>query len=303
VNAVSDFLAGKVVAVTGGGRGIGRAVAIKAAAEGANVVVADNGVMMDGKEPDGEVPELVVKEIKVAGGQAISVAEDVSTMSGGRHIVQAALDTWGRIDGVVTAAGILRKRVLPEMSEDEWDTVIATHLKGHFTVFRAAAEMMVKRGTGGALVGFTSAGYAGLMDQPNYSAAKGGVVSLVRSAAAGLRDYGITANAIAPGAGTRMMARLLGRIPTGEPDDVAPMAVYLLSDRAKHVTGQVYSVVGSRISVWNQPTEVRTMYAEGRWTPEDLASRLDGSIGQEPLGGTAIWNPADPETAPSKLGS
>jgi NAD(P)-dependent dehydrogenase (short-subunit alcohol dehydrogenase family) len=179
-------------------------------------------------------------------------------------------------------AGILRERMLFNMSEDEWDAVIRTHLKGHFTVFRAAAAVMRKQEGGGALIGFTSGAFQGSVAQANYSAAKGGIVSFVRSAAVGLHRYGVTANAIAPVARTRMSANVPSELAEmGDAEDIAPMVVYLLSDKAKHVTGQVYTVVGSKIAVWNQPTEVRAMWADGRWTPEEIAARLDDNIGQE----------------------
>jgi NAD(P)-dependent dehydrogenase (short-subunit alcohol dehydrogenase family) len=272
---VAGFLDGKVLVITGAGGGIGRACALACAAEGAKVVVADIGVGLAGEDPKSEVADAVVAEITGAGGEAVAAAEDVSAMAGGERIVQRAIDTWGRIDGVVAVAGILRERMLFNMAEDEWDAVIATHLKGHFTVFRHAAAVMRKQESG-SLVGFTSGAFAGSVAQANYSAAKGGIVSLVRSAAAGLHRYGVRANAIAPIARTRMSANVpmeLGEM--GEPEDVAPMVVYLLSDAAKDVTGQVYTVVGGRIAVWNQPVEVREMRKDGRWSPEEIASRFD----------------------------
>jgi NAD(P)-dependent dehydrogenase (short-subunit alcohol dehydrogenase family) len=278
---MAGFLEEKVVAITGGGGGIGRTVALAAAAAGARVLVADYGVSMAGEDPSSEVAEAVAAEVRGAGGEAIAVADDISTMDAGERLVATAVERFGRIDGVVAVAGILRERMLFNMSEDEWDAVIATHLKGHFTVFRAAAAVMRKQESG-ALVGFTSGAFAGSVAQANYAAAKGGIVSLVRSAAVGLHRYGVTANAIAPVARTRMSANVPSELSEmGEPEDVAPMVVYLLSDRAKHVTGQVYTVVGSKIAVWNQPAEVRAMWADGRWTPEQIAARLDGTVGQE----------------------
>lgn len=282
---MAGFLAGKVVAVTGGGGGIGRAVALDTAAEGAKVLVADYGVGMAGEDPSSEVADAVVAEITKAGGEAIAVADDISQMESGERLIATAVETWGRIDGVVAVAGILRERMLFNMSEDEWDAVIATHLKGHFTVFRAAAAVMRKQEGGGALVGFTSGAFAGSVAQANYAAAKGGIVSLVRSAAVGLHRYGVTANAIAPVARTRMSANVPSELAEmGDPEDVAPMVVFLLSDKAKHVTGQVYTVVGSKIAVWNQPAEVRAMWADGRWTPEQIAERIDSTVGQERMG-------------------
>jgi NAD(P)-dependent dehydrogenase (short-subunit alcohol dehydrogenase family) len=282
---MAGFLAGKVVAVTGGGGGIGRAVALACAAEGATVVVADYGVGMAGEDPTSEVADAVVEEITRAGGEALAVADDISQMEAGERLIATAVERYGRIDGVVAIAGILRERMLFNMSEDEWDSVIATHLKGHFTVFRAAAAVMRKQEGGGALIGFTSGAFSGSVAQANYAAAKGGIVSFVRSAAAGLYRYGVTANAIAPVARTRMSANVPQELAEmGDPEDVAPMVVYLLSDKAKHVTGQVYTVVGSKIAVWNQPVEVRAMWADGRWTPEQIAARLDSNVGQERMG-------------------
>ena len=279
---MASFLEGKVVAVTGGGGGIGRAVALAAAAEGAKVLVADFGVGMAGEDPSSEVADAVVADITKGGGEAIAVADDISKMESGERLIATALEKWGRIDGVVAVAGILRERMLFNMSEDEWDAVIATHLKGHFTVFRAAAAVMRKQEDGGALIGFTSGAFQGSVAQANYAAAKGGIVSLVRSAAVGLHRYGVTANAIAPVARTRMSVNVPSELAEmGDAEDVAPMVVYLLSDRAKHVTGQVYTVVGSKIAVWNQPVEVRAMWADGRWTPEQIAERLDDNVGQE----------------------
>ena len=276
-------LDGKVVAVTGAGRGIGRATAIAMAESGARVVVNDLGVTQHGDDPDATVAGEVVSEITQRGGEAVAVTESVTSMEGGKAIVHAGVEKWGRIDAVVCAAGILRERMLFNMSEEEWDGVIATHLKGTFTVFRAAAPIMREQGSG-SLIGITSGAYVASVAQANYSAAKGGIVSLVRSAAAGLYKYGVTANAIAPTAHTRMSAD----VPTalaeiGEPEDVAPMIIYLASDAARHVTAQVYSVAGGKIALWSIPQETKAIFKEGRWTPDEIDERMNW-LGQSQLG-------------------
>jgi len=279
---MTGFLEGKTIAVTGGGGGIGRTVSLACAAEGANVVVADYGVSMDGSNPSSEVADAVAKEVEADGGTAIAVAGDVSKFQTGADIVAAAVDTWGSIDGVVCVAGNLRERMLFNMSEDEFDAVIAVHLKGHFNLYRHASAVMRKQENGGSIVGFTSAAFVGSTAQANYSAAKGGIISLTRSAALSLHRYGVRANCIAPVAKTRMSENVPFEFETGEPTAVAPMAVYLLSDAAKEITGQTYTVVGPRISVWNQPRELRSMFAPGdEWTPDGIAESLPRTIKDE----------------------
>jgi NAD(P)-dependent dehydrogenase (short-subunit alcohol dehydrogenase family) len=275
-------LDGKVIAITGAGRGIGRATAEFCAGEGASVVVNDYGVSIDGNEPTSEVADEVVEAIRSAGGNAVANASSVTTMEGGASIVQSALDSFGRIDGVVTVAGILRERMFFNMVEAEWDPVIETHLKGTFTVFRAAAPIF-KEQRSGSFVAFTSGAFAGSVAQANYAAAKGGIVSLARSVAAGMYKYGVRSNVIAPVAKSRMSGNVPFGIEMGEPEDVAPMVGYLLSDHSTDVTGQIYTANGGKIAVWNQPVEVREMRTEGRWTIDDIASRF-GEVGQVELG-------------------
>ena len=282
---MAGFLQDKVVAITGGGRGIGRCVALLAASEGAKVIVADYGVAADGSEPSSEVADEVVAEITAAGGEAVAVAGDVSTMEGGQAIVDLAVSRYGSIDGVVCVAGILRERMLFNMTEEEFDDVVRVHLKGTFTLYRAASAVMRKQESGGSLVGFTSGVWAlGSTAQANYAAAKGGIVSMTYAAALGLARYNVRANCIAPIARTRMSANVpFGLAENGDPEDVAPMVVYLLGDASKDVTGQVYTAVGNKIAVWSQPTEQRAMYNDGRWTPEQIAERLAGTVGTQPL--------------------
>jgi NAD(P)-dependent dehydrogenase (short-subunit alcohol dehydrogenase family) len=206
-------------------------------------------------------------------------------MEGGQAVVEAAMDKYGRIDGAVCVAGILRERMLFNMAEEEFDDVVRVHLKGTFTVYKSAAAIMRKQEGGGSLIGFTSGVWAlGSVAQANYSAAKGGIVSLTYSAAVGLERYGVRANAIAPVARTRMSANVPMQLAeNGDPEDISPMAVYLLSDRAGHITGQVYSVVGNKIAVWSQPKEVRSMYNDARWTPEVIDERLMATVKTERL--------------------
>ena len=255
-------------------------MALACAAEGAAVVVNDYGVSMDGSEPTSEVADAVVEEIEAAGGTAVAVADDISTMDGGERIVQTAIDTFGRIDGVVCVAGILRERMLFNMSEEEWDPVIETHLKGTFTVFRAASAVMRKQEGGGSLVAFTSGvGMWGSVAQANYAAAKGGIVSLVRSAAVGLHKYGVTANCIAPVAKTRMSAN----VPGGRPR------------WASRRTSRRWSSTCSPTRPATSPADLHGRRRQGRgvepaagdprdrkdgrWTPEELAEVLPARSG------------------------
>jgi len=286
---VEGYLSGKNIAITGAGSGIGKAIALAAASEGANIVVADYGVALDGSDPTSDIADETVEEIKSLGVDAVAVAGDVSQMQTGEDVIAAAVNNWGSIDGVVCVAGILRERMLFNMSEDEWDPVIAVHLKGHFTIYRHAMAVMRKQETGGSILGITSGAFTASTAQPNYSAAKGGIVSLTRSAAmtaASISLRGgpaINANCLAPTARTRMSENVPFEIETGEPSDIAPMAVYLLSDKAREINAQIYSVVGRRISVWNQPKEIRTMFAPGdAWTPTEIEEMLPNTIKQEP---------------------
>ncbi|MBB4855746.1 NAD(P)-dependent dehydrogenase (short-subunit alcohol dehydrogenase family) [Mycobacteroides chelonae] len=280
---MATFLEGKVVVVTGAGNGIGRAIAHACAAEGAKVVVNDYGVSLDGSNPSSEVADSVAEEICQQGGEAVAVADSVATMEGGERIVNTAAERFGRLDGVVCVAGILRERMLFNLTEDDWDSVVATHLKGTFTIFRAASRIMREQRSG-RMVAFTSFAHTGSVAQANYSAAKGGIISLVRSAALGMHKYAVTANAIAPVAHTRMSAEIPFSVSEiGTPEDVAAMTIYLLSERSASITGQVYTVAGPKIALWGQPREVRAMYSSAAWTPETIAQSLPGTVGYDPM--------------------
>jgi len=282
---MAGHLAGKNIAVTGAGNGIGRAIALACAGEGANVVVADYGVSIEGSDPSSEVADAVVAEIAAAGGTAIAVTGDVSQMEVGQRIVDTAVENWGTIDGVACVAGIVRERMLFNMSEEEFDHVVAVHLKGHFTLYKAASAVMRKQETGGSLVGFTSGAFVASTAQANYSAAKGGIVSLTRSAAFALRRYGVNANCIAPAAMTRMSENVPFEIEAGGPEAIAPLAVFLMSNAARDTTAQIYTCTGKRIAVWNQPAELRHMLAtDGEmFTVDEVAEKLPADIGVEEM--------------------
>ena len=283
-------LDGKVIAVTGAGRGIGRAVAIAAAAEGAAVIVNDYGVSIDGNEPTSEVAESVVAEIEAAGGKGAANAQSVTTMDGGASIVQQAVDTFGRIDGVVCVAGILRERMLFNMSEDEWDPVIETHLKGTFTVFRAAAPIMREQKWGRFINMTSTSGLIGNVGQANYAAAKLGIFGLTKVTALDMARYNVTANCISPFAWTRM----IGTIPTEteaqkarvekikqlSPAHIAPMAVFLASDAAKDVTGQVFGVRGKELMLFGHERPIMRVHHGDGWTVERLTEMFPGTLQQ-----------------------
>jgi NAD(P)-dependent dehydrogenase (short-subunit alcohol dehydrogenase family) len=281
------LLDGKVAVVTGGGTGIGRAVSIGLAAAGARVVVNDYGVGVDGRDPSSAPANEVVEVIRKAGGQAIASPESVATMAGGKAVVGLALKEFGDLHILVCCAGILRERMIFNMSEEEWDAVIAVHLKGHFTVMQPATAHMRERKCG-CIIGFTStAGLEGSPGQPNYSAAKEGIVGLMRSTALAMAKYGVRCNAISPTADTRMTQRLpserRGAATATPPEAIAPVVAFLASDRAAHITGQVVGVRGTEVSVYSHPAPIRTATTTTAWTPEDLAEVWDRTLSQDRL--------------------
>ena len=281
------LLDGKVAVVTGGGTGIGRAVSIGLAAAGAKVVVNDYGVGVDGRDPSSVPANEVVGVIQKAGGQAVASPESVATMAGGKAVVGLALKEFGELHILVCCAGILRERMIFNMSEEEWDAVIAVHLKGHFTVMQPATAHMREKKRG-CIIGFTStAGLEGSPGQPNYSAAKEGIVGLMRSTALAMAKYGVRCNAISPTADTRMTQRLpserRGAATATPPEAIAPVVAFLASDRAAHITGQVIGVRGTEVSVYSHPAPIRTATQTAPWTPEDLAEVWDRTLGQDRL--------------------
>jgi NAD(P)-dependent dehydrogenase (short-subunit alcohol dehydrogenase family) len=262
-------LTGRVIIVTGSGRGIGRAIAIGAAGEGAKVVIADQGATLHGGAPDAHVAEEVAASIRALDGDAIAVADTVTTMEGARRFVDAAVDTWGRLDGVVCAAGILRHRPFLELTEEDFDAVVATHLKGHFTMFQAAMTVMVDQGRGGSLIGISSGYLSGDPSRAPYRSAKAAVIALTKSVAMAGAEHGVRANVIAPMANTRM-TEASGLRFDSDPEDIAPAAVYLLSDRSSHITGTVFNVSGNTIGTWRDPQEARVARHHERWGQSDI---------------------------------
>jgi len=281
------LLEGKVAVVTGGGTGIGRAVAIDLAAAGTKVVVNDYGVSVDGRDPSSEPANEVVARIRSKGGIAVASPESVATMAGGRSVVDLALREFGDLHVVVCCAGILRERMIFNMSEDEWDAVIAVHLKGHFTVMQPATRHMREKKAGSIITFTSTAGLEGSPGQPNYSAAKEGIVGLTRSTALAMARYGVRCNAISPTADTRMTQRLPGErrgLATATPPEaIGPVATFLASDRAAHITGQIIGVRGTEVTVYAHQAPLRTVTGGEAWTSERLAEVWDRALGQDRL--------------------
>ncbi|MFI6872099.1 SDR family oxidoreductase [Streptomyces sp. NPDC050400] len=287
--------AGRVVAVTGAGRGLGRAHALAYAAEGAKVVVNDFGVGLDGQPAPDSPAAQVVAEIRESGGEAVAHGGDIATSEGAASLVAAAVDTFGRLDTLVNNAGFLRDRMLVNLAEDDWDAVLRVHLKGHFLPLQHAAahwraEAKAGRTPVARVVNTSSgAGLLGSVGQGNYSAAKAGILGLTLVAAAEMGRYGVQVNAIAPAARTRMTeatfaetmaAPQAGAFDAMAPANVSPLVVWLGSGAASDgVTGRVFEVEGGRITVMEGWRPGPTVDKGERWTPSgagDAARELVG---------------------------
>lgn len=280
------LLDGKVVIVTGAGGGVGKAIALLAAQQGAKVVVNDLGVSLNG-ERDGKSPAgAVVAEIVAAGGEAIPNEESVAEWASASRMVQQAVSTFGRIDAVVNSAGILRDSIFHKLEPADFESVVRVHLFGAYNTSRAAAAHFREQRSG-ALVHMTStAGLIGSIGQANYAAAKMGIVGLSRSIALDMARFGVRSNCVAPHAFSRMIESVPGLSPeeqerylekrrqTTRPEQIAPLAVLLCSDAAKDVSGQIFGARGNEVYLYNQPRPIRTLHRGEGWTAQTLAQQL-----------------------------
>ena len=301
-------LEGKVAIVTGAGRGIGREHALALAKAGAQVVVNDLGGSLAGEGADATPAQSVVDEIVAAGGEAVANDDDVSDFGAAEHMVQQAIERYGRLDILVNNAGILRDRMLVNMTEDEWDAVIAVHLKGHFAPTRHAASYWRERAKGGetlrARVINTSSpsGVFGNVGQANYGSAKAAIAGLTVIAAQELQRYGVTVNCIAPNARTRMTEETFGDLPHPEegsfdpldPANMAPLVVALSADDAQDITGQCFFVWGGSINVLRSWDAGELFAADQKWDADELLVQLKERFpeGAAPAGMVAMMGKA-----------
>ncbi len=277
----SGLLNGRVAVVTGAGRGIGRAVALAFAREGARVVVNDLGCAADGSGSDASVAQSVVDEIRASGGEATAHHASVTTPEGAESVIQSAVDTFGGVDILVNNAGVLGDRSLLNMTLEEWNTVVETHLRGTFLCTQAAAQRMRTQRRGGSIINTTGvSGMLGNVGQANESAAKAGIYGLTRTASIELQKYDVRVNAVAPIARTRLTESLpmFEKVKnTMEPEHVAPVYVFLASELASEVSGSVISVVGGRLSVFQvveSPGRIKEADG-GIWTPAEIAEHYE----------------------------
>ncbi|MDI1482183.1 SDR family NAD(P)-dependent oxidoreductase [Polyangium sp. y55x31] len=274
------LLDGKVAIITGAGGGIGRAEALLFAREGAKVVVNDVGGARDGTGGSDAMARKVVEEITAEGGVAVANFDTVATAAGAAGIVKTALDAFGRIDVLVNNAGILRDKTLLKLDEEQWDSVIAVHLKGTFLVTQAVAKQMIAQGGGGRIVNTTSvSGMVGNFGQSNYAAAKAGIYGFTRTAAIELQKHRITVNALAPVAKTRMTEDLpmfQAGMESLTPEHIAPAALFLGSDLCADRTGHVLAVTGSQVFAYKVVQSAGKFKDEGAvWTAQEIADHWD----------------------------
>lgn len=278
------MLEGKVVAVTGAGRGIGREIALLCAREGAAVVINDFGGSADGEGLDAGPAQETANDIKAAGGRAIANTASVADPAGAASIIEDAVKAFGRIDAVVNNAGILRDRIWHKMSHEDWSAVIDVHLNGAFNVSKAATPYFRDQQSG-SFIHFTStSGLIGNFGQANYSAAKLGIVGLSQSIALDMARAGVRSNCIAPFAWSRLVATIpattpeeearIERLKTMSADKIAPLVAFLASDAAKEVSNQIFGVRKNEIFLFSKPRPIRSMQKSEGWTPTSIAEEL-----------------------------
>ncbi|MBN9084408.1 MAG: 3-hydroxyacyl-CoA dehydrogenase [Rhizobiales bacterium 62-17] len=280
------LLQGKVILITGAGRGVGREIALCAAREGAKVVVNDLGASLNGEGRDASPAQEVVDLIKAQGGEAIINGDSVASAEGALSMVKAAVSNFGRIDGAVHSAGILRDVIFHRMTPDDFEAVLRVHLFGAFNLSHACAPHF-KAQEGGAFVYMTStSGLIGSFGQANYAAAKMGIVGLSRAISFDMAKFKVRSNCIAPHAFSRMIETIPGKDPAAmeremekrrtktRADQIAPLAAFLCSDAASGITGQIFGARGNEVYLYSQPRPVRTMHKDDGWTVEALAERL-----------------------------
>ncbi len=282
-------LEGKTAVITGSGRGIGREVALLFAKEGAKVVVNDLGVSVDGEGKDNSPATQVVNEIKAAGGEAIANFGDVSEVDQAEQLIRTALDAWGKLDILVNVAGILRDRMIFNMTAEDWDAVIKVHLRGTYATTRFASIHWRQARQGGRLINFTSgSGLFGAPGQPNYAAAKMGIWGLTLSCARALGRYGVTSNSIGPGAATRMTDTIPAERGGGNwaagsdamsPANVAVPLVYLASDEGARVTGRCFGVSGYRVTLYSQIESEIVLQGDKMWTVDEMFEQFPQTFG------------------------
>ena len=290
------MLDGKSAVVTGAGRGIGRGIAKLLAAEGASVVVNDLGTALTGEGQDVSVAQQVVDEIIAEGGTAVANTDSVTDYEAAEAMIQQAIDNFGKLDILVNVAGILRDRMIFNMSEEEWDAVIAVHLKGTFNTCKWASVHFRERREGGRIINMSSNSAFGAPGQPNYAAAKAGIIGLTLNLANAMHRYGgVTANAVLPSGATRMIDSIpsaveavadTGKLPSElaagterDPDNVAPLVAFLASDEAADINGHIFGSFGYNVTLMSQPKVIKTLRHTRRWTLDELIEVVPRAFG------------------------
>jgi NAD(P)-dependent dehydrogenase (short-subunit alcohol dehydrogenase family) len=301
-----NIVAGKVAIVTGAGRGIGRGIALLMAKEGAKVVICDIGASLEGSGADAGPAQAVVEEIKKAGGDAIASTLSISEPSNGDKIVKLALDAFGKVDILVNNAGILRDRIFHRMSWSDWSDVIAVHLHGSFIMSRACATHFREQNSGSFVHMTSTSGLVGNFGQANYMAAKLGIAGLSRGIALDMARFNVRSNCVSPFAWTRMIDSIpteteeeklrVARLRDMTPEKIAPLVVYLGSDQASGISGQILGIRNNEIYLFNQNRPIRTLHRSDGWTPDKIAAQLKGAFAAsftplERSGDVFSWDP------------